>query len=186
MDYEIQNNGIAIFKKAFTKEECQFYIDFFERSYSRGQHFKHGHNEVDDTRTQILSATNTRGDGNFLDKLWNILYPLYINKFNTLKEVPVSVMSVKVQKTKVGGGYHKWHHETSFPNYMNRMWVGMLYLNTVEEGGETEFLSHSVRVKAVEGDFVIFPATYTHNHRGNPPISNDKYIATSWGEYQYK
>jgi len=26
----------------------------------------------------------------------------------------------------------------------------------------------------------IFPGYFTHTHRGNTPISNDKYIFTSW------
>ena len=26
----------------------------------------------------------------------------------------------------------------------------------------------------------IFPAGFMHTHRGNPPISNDKYILTGW------
>jgi hypothetical protein len=27
---------------------------------------------------------------------------------------------------------------------------------------------------------LIFPAGFTHTHRGNRPESNDKYIITSW------
>jgi hypothetical protein len=27
---------------------------------------------------------------------------------------------------------------------------------------------------------VIAPAGFTHTHRGNTPVSNDKYILTSW------
>ena len=59
-----------------------------------------------------------------------------------------------------------------------------LYLNTIDEAGETEFLYMSRRVNAVAGRLIIFPAGYTHTHRGNPPIGQDKYIATSWGVVQ--
>ena len=31
---------------------------------------------------------------------------------------------------------------------------------------------------------IMFPAGFTHTHRGNPPIGNPKYIATSWGILQ--
>jgi hypothetical protein len=31
---------------------------------------------------------------------------------------------------------------------------------------------------------VIAPAGFTHTHRGNMPVSNDKYIATSWVLFQ--
>ena len=40
------------------------------------------------------------------------------------------------------------------------------------------------REEAVAGDVIIFPAGYTHVHRGNPPIGGTKYIATSWAVTQ--
>jgi len=58
----------------------------------------------------------------------------------------------------------------------------MLYLNTVSEGGETEFLYLHRRIKPLQGRLLIFPASFTHTHRGNPPLSGDKYILTSWLE----
>ena len=61
-----------------------------------------------------------------------------------------------------------------------RMLVWTIYLNDVLEGGETEFLYHSERHKAEEGKIVIFPANYMCAHRGNPPLSNTKYILTGW------
>ena len=56
----------------------------------------------------------------------------------------------------------------------------MIYLNDVEEGGETEFLYQPKRIKAEKGKIVIFPADFMHTHRGNPPISNEKYVLTGW------
>ena len=58
--------------------------------------------------------------------------------------------------------------------------VVQLYLNTVEEGGETEFLYINKRIKAQQGRLIIFPAGFTHTHRGNPPIGQDKYIVSTW------
>ena len=62
--------------------------------------------------------------------------------------------------------------------------VVQLYLNTINEGGETEFLYVNKRIPAVEGRLVIFPTGYAHTHRGNPPIGQEKYILTSWGVIQ--
>jgi len=59
----------------------------------------------------------------------------------------------------------------------------MLYLNDVEEGGETEFLYQKMRVKPTKGTILIWPADWTHTHRGNPPLSGDKYIYTGWMEH---
>ena len=37
------------------------------------------------------------------------------------------------------------------------------------------------RVPAVEGRLIIFPAGFTHTHRGNPPLGQEKIILTTWG-----
>jgi len=50
-------------------------------------------------------------------------------------------------------------------------------------GGETEFLYQSIRIKPVAGRTLIWPAGYTHVHRGNPPIKGEKMYATGWFEY---
>lgn len=84
----------------------------------------------------------------------------------------------KWQKTEIGGGFHRWHYENSLDKKRELTWT--LYLNDVEEGGETEFLYQHTRIKAQKGLFTIFPANWTHTHRGNPPISNVKYIGTGW------
>jgi hypothetical protein len=63
---------------------------------------------------------------------------------------------------------------------MGRIFNVMLYLNNVEEGGETEFLIQKRRIKPSAGTVVLFPSGYTRVHRGNPPISGDKYILNGW------
>ena len=56
----------------------------------------------------------------------------------------------------------------------------MYYLNNVNEGGETEFYHQKLKVKPTIGSLVIFPTFFTHLHKGNVPISNDKYILNFW------
>jgi hypothetical protein len=70
-----------------------------------------------------------------------------------------------------------------FMENRNRVFAFTLYLNDVTEGGETEFLYQKCRIKPVQNRFVLWPAAITHIHRGNPPLSNDKYILTGWSEY---
>ena len=56
----------------------------------------------------------------------------------------------------------------------------MIYLNDVEEGGETEFLYQKKRYKPIANTALLWPGSLTHQHRGNPPLSGDKYILTGW------
>jgi hypothetical protein len=88
---------------------------------------------------------------------------------------------LKIQKTLPTEGYHVWHIEHSnLANNAYRAFVFSVYLNDVEEGGETEFLHFSKRVKPKKGRIVIWPAAFPYVHRGNPPLSGEKYILTSW------
>jgi hypothetical protein len=63
-----------------------------------------------------------------------------------------------------------------------RVAVYTVYLNDIEEGGETEFLYQLKRLKPKKGTICIFPAGYTHVHRGNTPFLGEKYIVTGWLE----
>lgn len=91
--------------------------------------------------------------------------------------------AIKVQRYQPTQGYHVWHPDVSCQSNSGRVLVCLLYLNDVEEGGETEFLYQKLRVPAVQGTLVMFPATWTHLHRGNPPLSGNKYIINTWLQF---
>ena len=89
--------------------------------------------------------------------------------------------NLKIQKTLPTQGYHIWHLEHGpGKDHAHRGLVFTIYLNDVEEGGETEFLNQSIRAKPKKGRIVIFPAAFPFVHRGNPPLKGEKYIMTSW------
>jgi hypothetical protein len=93
--------------------------------------------------------------------------------------------TINIQRYKKGkGGYPHWHSE-QYPQAdgyeaLHRVVLYMYYLNDVDEGGETEFYYQAKKINPSKGTMVVAPASFTHSHRGNTPISDDKYIATSW------
>lgn len=93
--------------------------------------------------------------------------------------------TVNVQRyEQAKGGYPHWHSE-QFPQQghneaLHRVVLYMFYLNDVTAGGETEFFYQERKISPKKGTMVIAPAGFTHSHRGNIPLSGDKYIATSW------
>ena len=86
----------------------------------------------------------------------------------------------KIHKVKKTEGYHKWHYERGTPSSMDRLMAYMTYLETPEKGGETEFLHQSLRVEPVVGRTLIWPAGFTHMHRGNPPLDGEKMYIDGW------
>ena len=105
----------------------------------------------------------------------------YIENFDTKN---ILTYDIKIKKIPMGGGFHSWHFENGTIPYSQRKFVIQLYLNDNFQGGETEFLYQNRRELPRQGDILIFPAGYTHTHRGNPPIGVDKYIITSWALVQ--
>lgn len=90
-----------------------------------------------------------------------------------------------VQKTEADKfeAYSGWHCEAYDYLSSDRVLSYILYLNDDIDGGETEFLYQKHREEAVQGKVVIFPAGFTHTHRGGLLKSGSKYIATGWCFY---
>ena len=105
---------------------------------------------------------------------------LYIQEYFYLKHFSYHSACTLIQKTQPkGGGFHSFHAEDVTWMSKERHLAWSVYLNDVDEGGETEFLYQQLKIKPVAGRVAIWPGSFTHLHRGNPP-STDKYIATGW------
>lgn len=87
-----------------------------------------------------------------------------------------------VQKYEKGvGHYEGWHTEQNYSrDFCNRLMVSSYYLNDVEIGGELVFPQADVKFKPKAGTFVCFPCGWPYVHCAKKPISNDKYIVTTW------
>ena len=195
MSYTI-DDFVMTYDNFFTPEECQRTIDCFNRfekggfTVNRQTQGNKKHEKSDDQLywSSLLSRTEMDVSDmepcvEFNRKFWDIAYPIYAEKYSILSGISHhTIRLLKVQKTEIGGGYHTWHCEDDCPTNMRRIMTFILYLNYVDEGGESEFLYYSRRVKSKEGRLILWPAGYTHTHRGNPPISNTKYIMTGWVE----
>ena len=110
------------------------------------------------------------------------------------------IFGCQIQKYLKNDGYFKWHsdnrvsyieeetHNDTYPHgtFIDRVFTYMWYVNDVEIGGETEFLDGKYKIRPKAGTLVIFPSTWTYIHKGNVPISDDKYIITGWiGDIRY-
>ena len=115
---------------------------------------------------------------NFL-QAWLIKYR---NKYTSSNKVNYYdiVEDYNIQKYPVGGGFKKWHCENQGDDYnIRRHLVFMTYLNNVEDGG-TEFKYQKITTQAKKGLTLIWPAPWTHTHRGQISNTKEKYIVTGW------
>ncbi len=189
------NKDIAVFDGIMTAEECQVLIDHYETlarldlSYSRLQIGDAPGHKKSDRAVFVLEQQSLRFTPDtsfityFMDRFWNC-YNQYVEHYSVLSEASKhQVRMMKLQKTLPGQGYHVWHFESDSLERAGRVLSWGLYLNTIEQGGETEFLYQGVRIPATQGTLVIWPAGFTHTHRGNPPLSGEKYLLTGWVEF---
>jgi|TARA_B100001029_G_scaffold163156_1_gene153063 hypothetical protein len=105
----------------------------------------------------------------------------YLERYPYLSRHPEwTSANTLLQKTSPSEGYHEWHCENMGWVNNSRAIAWMIYLNDVEEGGETEFLYQQKRFKPTRNTAILWPGSWDHIHRGNPPLSGDKYILTGW------
>lgn len=192
---ELLKDHVAIFENILSDEFCDSIIEWFEDFDSNVIHspeelVKKNTSGVRDGRgsngrgmrkdISYFADTESAPFEHTLRGLLNDCAKEYITEYPNLGEYHLSNRSLKIQKTPPHGGYHVWHHEHGY-DFFSRVLVWTAYLNDVPEGeGETEFLYQGLKVNPKKGRVCLFPAAYTHLHRGNPPYSCDKYIATGW------
>lgn len=187
---------IGVYDGFFSSQYCKKLISYFEWSVKNNRVWKRSEKESikndssctlnpDPVNDIVFSFQNSSGlMQEFNDIFWDECYADYMSVYSVLKDHNQhTIYTYKIQKTEPCQGYHIWHCENGEKKFNNRIAAYTLYLNDIDEGGETEFLYCNRRVPAKTGRLCIFPANYPWAHRGNPPIKQTKYIMTGWIEF---
>lgn len=195
MNNNQQTDFIGIFDDVLPEGICERYIEYFQELDALG--FIADRMKFQNKAPHIMSdrATGLLGSGfiyetkipyilhDFIKSFWDNCYQEYIQKYSILDGIDThQVYEVKIQKTVPGQGYHVWHCETTNRSNCNRILTFILYLNDVQDGGETEFLYYPKRISPKKNRLILWPAGFTHTHRGNQPLSGEKYVLTGWIE----
>lgn len=182
---------IGIYENVFPKQYCDYLISKGNKKLQKETMERPSDIDIsaEDLAVNIMD-TITEKDYDFFHKKLEEIVKQYSNKYRCLHGVAslgYFITDFKFQKTQPSQGYHIWHCEFSYAKeYVRRWGVWTVYLNDIEEGGETEFLYQNLRVKPKTGSVCIFPSYYTHTHRGNPPLQKTKYLLTGWFSYPEK
>lgn len=165
---------IGIYENVIHPDFCDWLINYIDNSQHVGLR-----NEFHVQDRQVCLDTFSPNEAQAFMSNVNACLISYIKKYPYLSNFNYVSSLTLLQKTNPKEGYHLFHSENIDWNLANRTIAWMVYLNDVEKGGETEFLYQDIKVKPEKGKVVIWPGSYTHLHRGNPPGS-PKYIATGW------
>ena len=179
---------IKTYPKIFSKEECAGLIEWFEVLDESKQlvHTKlEGHREFDEVNLNNFREQSLKVQLDVYKRFDDILEKYKQDVKIHKKALPEKSAweEIRIKRYRSGIGNFLDHVDVGDYISARRFLVFFVYLNDVEEGGETEFPTLDLQVSPECGTILIFPATWTFLHRGNVPISNDKYILGSYKHY---
>ena len=188
------NNLIQVFENSISSRVCDNLIHKFEHNIYNKKGTTIGGYQPDYKKSMDLTF-GPNENTHFLEifNLLNSKLSYYVNQYkkNTNFQLPTNFncdyhMMMKYLKND---GLYKFHHdfhinqtsqgEIDDKNTTCRILTYLFYLNTIDEGGETEFID-GTKIKPEKGKLLIFPATWPYIHKGNMPLSSNKYIVTGW------
>tara|TARA_Y100001970_G_scaffold288142_1_gene414593 strand:- start:1721 stop:2296 length:576 start_codon:yes stop_codon:yes gene_type:complete len=182
----IKNKDFILHKKGYySAEECQQLINYYEWNSSFHREGRLGPDYRVDHKSKKCTemGVNICENDLLFDKLQDCLEE-YKEDFPFLNEVQRWDFFPKynIQKYNPTEGYFSLHCENSGKGkeFVDRNLAWMVYLNDVTDGGETEFPTQGKKFSPGVGDVLIWPAYWTHPHRGIVSMTQTKYIATGW------
>ena len=192
---------IRVYDNALDGYTCAYLIEHFERSKRR--HKKVSRNRTPNFTEYNLTRNVWREDRrtkkvytdlvnkidihaqeyfNFVNHHFKYLFPDDIVYARTVFPQYYGIERFRIKRYNVGVNEAFNTHVDSMnllscPRFISFLW----YLNDVEEGGQTLF--HGKEVKPKKGRLVIFPPLWLFPHMGTEPISNTKYVMSSYLRY---
>jgi len=128
-----------------------------------------------------LQHKNFRSVSTYTEHLTDC-YLDYLEQWEFLKSFVqrIHIGPFNIQKYDQGGHFQSLHAERTSLHTLHRVFAWMTYLNDVSEGGETEFPMYDLKIKPEKGKTLIWPAEWTHAHKGATVKKGSKYIITGW------
>lgn len=179
-------NFISTFDHALSEEECKQIIHEFEDSKEKQIEGRVGNNLIKIGTKKSTDITYNFKDSSLTTKIISKslqkYVKVYINEYPELNNHVgdwTTCDYYNVQRYKPQEGYFKTHCEVVDIKSASRILVWMFYLNSVENGG-TLFPQYEIGIRAIQGRLVIWPAYWTHLHKGQISQTQTKYITTGW------
>ena len=168
---------------------CDDLIDYFESNKAKqhqGMTANGLNTDKKDTLDIIIRPNEIMLPGNeifkeYFEKLFEC-HRDYICQWPFIKNISkkYEIGSFNLQRYTAGQHFKKIHTERTGIGTLHRVFVFMTYLNDVQEGGSTYFSHYDLEIQPKKGLTLIWPAEWTHAHKGNILNAGKKYIITGW------
>ena len=98
----------------------------------------------------------------------------------------LEIGNFNIGRYEKGQHFQQLHTERSSLRTLHRVLAWMTYLNDVDNGGETYFSHYDLNIRPKKGLTLIWPAEWTHAHKGNIVTGDPKYMITGWLTFSAK
>jgi len=176
---------VRIYDHAMSPEMCARMIAGFENAPQlqspNGRGHREGLEESAWTELNVTPFADEALQGYFYAQIDRHL-ALYNDALGLTIPVPSrpKLEDLRIKRYRAGGEEKFQPHFDAIDHKVNRYLVFLWYLNTVEQGGETVFCDLDIKVPPQIGRLLVFPPYWMFQHAALPPISNDKYIISTY------
>lgn len=193
----LKDRSIRLYKNALPDEFCDFLLHIFERD----THLQYPGNilgkGVQPGKKDMEIDMSDPKTGDWADAEWFLaqmttkylnLYEMERSNRNLANTGPLGDEGYRMKRYKnvteaEEVEFHTWHSDGGSADSCFRAIAIVFYLNDVEEGGDTVFLTEGINIRPSKGSALIWPTGYTYVHAGLPPVSGPKYIITNFLRY---
>jgi prolyl 4-hydroxylase len=178
---------IHVYENALDFKTCDFLINVFDNA-------SHLHESIENEGKPNFTQFNLTENKNITDELNKVhnhiikqvhkhrdLYYEFVDSRVFPSEHSFEQFRIKRYNT---GGEDRFDTHVDVADYSSarRFLSFMFYLNDVSEGGKTVFRDRKITPKT--GSLLVFPPLWMYPHCGDPPISNPKYIMSTYLHYK--
>jgi hypothetical protein len=181
------NDLIHVHENVLEPNICKSLIDLFENNSDKHERFD---NNKRPNFTQFNLTENSKMSDE-INNLHNYLIKIALNykkKYYDFVDIRCFPEQNNFEQFRIkryntdGNDAFDTHVDVSDYATARRFLSFMWYLNDVDEGGETIF--NELTIKPKTGAMIIFPPLWMYPHKGVAPISNTKYIMSTYLHYK--
>ena len=189
------DNYIKVYNNVIDGESCNKFIELFEDShYRQTVHEEDGDERISFRQIIMVNHEEWKSvqDG-MLELFQDYILHYKIDCGVQKKQWPETYGYEAIRmKRYLANDYDRFDpHVDVLDHHTSRRFLAFfIYVNDVEEGGETEFLNLykpgtyiPYRIEPKRGRLLMFPPTWQYYHAGLKPISGMKYLIHSYCHY---
>jgi hypothetical protein len=181
------NDLIKVYDNVLPINVCQSLIDFYEKNLDKVENIdedkRPSFSQINLTEFHNQDEETTKMHNYVISRVLDHkkIYYEYVDSRAFPKENAFEQVRIKKYRNN-GEDLFDSHVDVKTYSSARRYLSFLFYLNDVDEGGETIFTDMKIKSKA--GRLLVFPPLWMYPHKGCPPISNEKYIMSTYLHYK--